>query len=370
MMLVAIAVSLMGIGGVLSASAILTREIARNYLGTHPASATLEMAAIDADLLARVGARPGIADATARRTIVARIQLGPDQWRPFLLFVIDPGDPLRVSGFTLERGSWPTSTGGILLERSALELLDAGPGSTIVLKTPSGSAQPLRVEGVVHDPSLAPAWQERTGYGYVTTAALAVLGEPSGLDELKITVAPDPYDAAAVDRVAGDLAVWLESQGQPVGEIQIPPPGQHPHSSQMNAVLTMFLAIGALAVLLSMVLVAAIVSAMLAQQVRQIGVMKAVGARTRQIVSLYLLMMLAIGVLATVLGVALSAPSDVAWPPSSGNCSTSRSWTTRSHGGWSQSSLSPGSPCPLWWRWCRSCAAAGSPCAKRSTTTG
>lgn len=308
MMVVAIAVSLMGIGGVLSADAILASEISRNYLGTHPASATLEMGAIDADLLAQVRARPGIADATARRTIVARLQLGPDQWRRFLLFVIDPGDRLRVSGFTVEQGAWPTSTDGILLERSGLELLGAGPGSTIVIKTPSGTPQPLRVEGVVHDPSLAPAWQERTGYGYVTTAALAALGEANGLNELKITVAPDPYDAAAINRVAGNLATWLATQGHPVTEIQIPPPGQHPHSGQMNAVLTMFLAIGVLAVVLSMVLVAAIVSAMLAQQVRQIGVMKAVGARARQIVSLYLLMMLVIGVLATVLGVVLSAP--------------------------------------------------------------
>ncbi len=76
----------------------------------------------------------------------------------------------------------------------------------------------------------------------------------------------------------------------------------------MNAVLLMFLAIGALAVVLSLVLVATIVSAMLAQQVRQIGVMKAVGAQTGQIVSLYLLLMLAIGAVATVLGALVGAP--------------------------------------------------------------
>ena len=42
-MLVSIVVSLAAVGAVLGAYAVLTREIAVNYLGTRPASATLEL---------------------------------------------------------------------------------------------------------------------------------------------------------------------------------------------------------------------------------------------------------------------------------------------------------------------------------------
>ncbi len=87
-----------------------------------------------------------------------------------------------------------------------------------------------------------------------------------------------------------------------MSEIQVPPPGQHPHQSQMNSALLMFVGFAGMAVVLSAVLVAAIVSGMLAQQVRQIGVMKAIGARTGQIVALYMLLVLAVGVTATILG--------------------------------------------------------------------
>src|SRR5437762_782729 len=88
LMVLAIAVSLFGVGTVLSAYAILTPEISRNYLGTHPASATIELDRVDDALLAAVRARPGIAAAEVRETLIARVQVAPDQWRPLLLFVV------------------------------------------------------------------------------------------------------------------------------------------------------------------------------------------------------------------------------------------------------------------------------------------
>lgn len=303
MMVAAIAVSIAGIGSLLAADAILNREIRRNYLETSPPSATLETSGLDAALVAQVNARPDIAAATARSTVLARIQVGPDRWRPLLLFVVSPGDPLRMARFSVEQGTWPPPSDGILLERSGLEMLGVEPGGSLTVRTPSGTPRQLRLTGVVHDPSLAPSWQERTGYGYVSAGTLAYLGDTQPPDELKIIVAGDPASAAAIERTAQDVAGWLATQGHPVSEIQIPPPLQHPHQAQMNAVLLMFLAFAAMTVLLSAVLVAAIVSGMLSQQVRQIGVLKAVGARTDQILSMYLLMMLAVGATATILGI-------------------------------------------------------------------
>src|SRR5437763_10156743 len=88
LMVIAIAVSLFGVGTVLSAYAILTPEISRNYLGTHPASATIELDQVDDALLAAVRARPRIAAAEARETLIARVQVEPDQWRAQIQFVV------------------------------------------------------------------------------------------------------------------------------------------------------------------------------------------------------------------------------------------------------------------------------------------
>ena len=115
LMVIAIAVSLFGVGTVLSAYAILTPEISRNYLGTHPASATIELGKVDDALLAAVRQRPGIAAAEARETLVARVQVAPDQWRPLLLFVVPDFNAMRISAFTREQGAWPPPDGTILV---------------------------------------------------------------------------------------------------------------------------------------------------------------------------------------------------------------------------------------------------------------
>ena len=128
LMIAAIAASLAGAGGVLGAYAILTREIAVNYLGTRPASATLELRdGTDAALVAAVRRLPGIADAEAREVILARARVGTD-WRRMLLFVIDDFGDVRLNRFRLERGAWPPPDGTMLVERSAISDARGGRG--------------------------------------------------------------------------------------------------------------------------------------------------------------------------------------------------------------------------------------------------
>jgi putative ABC transport system permease protein len=304
LMVIAIAVSLFGVGTVLSAYAILTPEISRNYLGTNPASATLELDRVDDALLAAVRARPGIGAAEARETLIARVQVAPDQWRPLLLFVIPDFNAMRISTFTREQGAWPPPDGTMLLERTALPMLNAQLSDKVVVKTPHGTPQAVAISGVVYDPSLAPAWQEREGYAYITPATLARLGESGPLGELKIVVSGSPFDQAIVDRTTRDLGVWLQQQGRTVRELQIPPAGMHPHQGQMRAVLLLLLSFSLMALFLSAILVATIIAALLAQQIRQIGAMKTIGARTRQIGTMYLVLILMLSSAALGLAVA------------------------------------------------------------------
>src|SRR5262245_241589 len=89
LLVAAVAVSLTGIGTVLGAYAILTRELPLNYAGTKAASATLDLGAdVPRSLVDAVRARPGIAEAEARGFVRARAKVG-QEWQRLLLFVID-----------------------------------------------------------------------------------------------------------------------------------------------------------------------------------------------------------------------------------------------------------------------------------------
>jgi len=302
MMAVAIAVSIFGVGTILSAYTILTREISRNYLGTNPASAFLELDQVDDSLVEAVRQQPGIADAEASSVVVARAQANQNEWMSLRLFVIKDFDAMRINAFLPESGAWPPPEQTILLERDALKLINAKIGDRIDVQTPNGEKQTIVISGTVHDAGLAPAWQGQELYGYVTPSTLASLGESDTLHIINIVVKDQPRNIAAIDSTVSDLAKWLKGQGRTVEEIRIPPPGMHPHQSQMDAVLVLLLVFSLMALVLSAILTAAMIGGLLAQQVRQIGIMKAIGARSSQITGLYLVLIVLLGVAATFLG--------------------------------------------------------------------
>ncbi|MEO5686131.1 MAG: FtsX-like permease family protein [Burkholderiaceae bacterium] len=302
----AVAASVAALATMAIASDVLTREVPRNYLGSNPASAQLELAAEpDAALLARVRQRSDIAQAELAATLRGRIERGPGDWAPLLLFVVPDFSTLAVNMVHPEVGAWPPATGTLLVERSALPLTRRAVGAAITIALPHGGRRDIVIAGTVHDPGVAPAGQEQTVYGYVTPATLAALGEPVPLTLLKVVVARDAGDAAAIERTTRALSTWLAAQGASVEQIRIPTPRRHPHQAQMNAILAMLTGFSALALVLGAVLCATVIGALLAQQVRQIAIMKAIGARTRQVALPLLVLVALLGALATAIGLPL-----------------------------------------------------------------
>jgi putative ABC transport system permease protein len=305
MMIIAIAVSIFGVGMILSAYTVLRREMSHNYLGTNPASAFIELDRVDDALVKVVSERPGISEAEATSWVGARAEVSANEWMPVLLFVYPNFETSHVSTVAPEAGVYPPLSQTILVEREVLPMLGLKIGDSLTIQTPNGAKQQIMISGTVHDPALAPAWQEQTVYGYITPATLATLGESETLHILKVVVSHKPYDLATIESTVSELAAWLKSQGYEVHEIRIPPPGRHPHQSQMNSVLTLLLVFSLMALLLSAILTATMINALLAQQIRQIGIMKAIGARSVQITGLYLALIVLLGFAASLVGVPL-----------------------------------------------------------------
>jgi len=316
LMVVAIAVSLMVFSAVLFTWSASARETSRAYLSTEPASATILLdRGIDAEQMAAIAAqaltRPGVIEATGRTQFTSQIQVnGRLRDNPLQVFVAAPDDPMRMANFQVQQGRWPPAPGNILIGRDTLTLLDLAVGDTMVVETPIGEPARLRVAGVVYDPSLAPAPQGQSGHGYLSTASLATPGNQGVLDQLKIQVA-DPGQATqsrdrdAIAAVAGDVGEWLQAEhGLAIREIQVPEPYAHPHQGQADALLLSLLAGGGIALLLSTILVANMLNSLFTQQIPQIGIMKAIGARSARIGRLYLAMTLMVAAAATLLAMA------------------------------------------------------------------
>ncbi len=313
LMVIAIAISLTAFGGVLFAWVASGRETSSAYLSTEPASATILLdQAIDAEQMAAIAAaarsRPGVIEATGRTQFTSEIEVnGRSREIPLQVFVAAPDDPMRMAHFEMQQRSWPPWPGEVFIGRDALTLLGVAVGDIVTVETPSGAPVRLRVADTVYDPSLSPAPQEQTGHGYVSAASLPGPGGQALLDQLKIQVADPGQARPSRDRdvivaVAGDVGEWLQRERSlAIREIQVPTPYAHPHQWQADALLLSLLAGGAATLLLSTMLVANMLNNLFTQQIPQIGIMKAIGARSVRIGRLYLAMTLLVAVAATLL---------------------------------------------------------------------
>jgi putative ABC transport system permease protein len=145
----------------------------------------------------------------------------------------------------------------------------------------------------------------------VTLETMDWLGEPRGYNIIDLLVNVQPYDEEHITGVGKLVREKMEHSGYFVGGVSIHRPGEHPLASLFNALSLILLALGIIALPLSGFLVINIITALITQQVRQIGVMKAVGATSRQVTGMYVIMVAIFGLLSLV--VAMPCGMLAAW---------------------------------------------------------
>ena len=305
LVVLAIALGIAAFAAVLSSYAILTRELDLGYLATNPASAVIRVDSIDDDLVKAILQNPEVSDAEPRRTISGQIKAGPFQWRNLVLFVVHDYGNIRVSKLVPERGAWPPATGEILIERDAFQVANANIGDAVLVKTANGVEQPLVISGSVHDVGQAQARMENIVYGYINLATLVQLGEKPTLNQLNILVAQNRFDEDHIKRVVADVQKTIESRGREVFHTDVPRPGKHPHSDLTGILLLAMSSFGLFVLVLSGIIVINLLTGMMASQVRQIGVMKAIGGTRRQIAGIYFGQALFLGIAAVIVSVPL-----------------------------------------------------------------
>ncbi|MGN6184983.1 MAG: ABC transporter permease [Thermoanaerobaculia bacterium] len=283
--ILAMAAGVFGVGARMTAQSILARELDRTWRDSNPA--TLVVHAKSLDVIDDIQRIDGVKDVEPRPLLMGRVRIGDDEWLPLALFVVRDFNDIRVDRITLNSGVWPRN-GEIAIERASLSMLHDVKRVTARI---NGRDEELRVSGTVHAPGLAPGWMDHIVAGFVSWRDVDDV-TLRGVDDVTLRIT-GTSDANRLRRF-GDVE-------------QIP--NAHPHADQMRTFLYLLGAFGVLTLVLSAFLVANMIHALLANQTRQLGVMKTVGASTRQLalMSLAHVAILATLSLAIAMPIALSA---------------------------------------------------------------
>lgn len=305
----AMAIGIGALGTMAFKQALLGPVLSTMYGGTEPASATLFVDRLDEDVIETVRAVPGVGDVEARPMIMARIRVGApgeEAWLPAFLYVIEDFDAQRLNLVRPDGGAWPPADGEVLLERTALQVARAQVGDSLVFRIPGGEARTLQLSGTAYAAGFAPAWMEHVVYGFITPNSLAREGPHRESSQILMRVAEHRLQEGHIREVADRAKTALEANGVEVRRVEVPEPDRHPHARQMETFMFLVGSFALLAFVLGAVLAASMIHALQSEQVRQVGVMKALGATRAQVAGIYLAQVGLLAATAVLLGVPLA----------------------------------------------------------------
>ena len=310
-MVLSIAVGIFAIGVVMGGRGVLMREFDTDYLSSAAPSAEFYTTDFDASLVRSIESRSDVRAAEGRRQLLARYSTESPPttstagWSTMQIWALPTFDSIEVQKITREEGSsWPPGPGEIVLEKSVQQVERFSIGETITVETETGSRAELRVVGFAHDINAVPAMFSDMVVGYVSMSTLVVAQGARQAQLPRAASSTAALSQAAASRIAVDVREKeLGAAGVQALQTSVPEPGSHFLGDIFKAVSLLLLALGVLSLALSGFLVITTVSALMAQQIRQIGIMKAVGARWGQVMRMYLATVVLYGVLAVLVGV-------------------------------------------------------------------
>jgi putative ABC transport system permease protein len=306
LVVLSIAVGVFAVGTTGGTWVMMSRDLSADYAAIDPSSAILFTDPLDGQLVDSVRRVPGVGVAEGRFDLTVRIQTAPDEWRNLRLEAIDDYRDIPLDKVRPESGAWPPPDQELLIERASLGLTNSGVGDLLVTRLPNGSQRELRIAGLAHDLNKVPASFSGTPVGYITFDTLEWLGYPHSYNALHLLVDGND-DERHVRSVIGQVKDEIQQSGRTVSWMYVPKPGTFAADDILAPMVVVLGTLALLSLFLSGFLLINTTSALLMQQVRQIGMMKSVGARNGQLMRLYLGMVLIFGVLSLALAIPLSS---------------------------------------------------------------
>jgi putative ABC transport system permease protein len=298
-----IAVGVFAVGMVAGSYVMISSDLALSYAAANPAHIALRVDPFGPDLVESVARLPGVAAAEGRQELVVRVRTPDGFWDTLTLRAVPNVAESAIDLLLPVSGAVAPADREVLLEHQTMETLGVAPGDGLTVELPDGSARTLRVAGSAQDPTRGFDGLLGMLSGFITYDSLPWLHQAPVMTEIVLTVSEAPDDRAHIEDVAARVSDHLKRTGRQTYRTDLSPGNVHPLASIIDALLGVLGLLGVLVVFLSGSLVANTMSALLGQHLRQIGVMKLVGARRGQIITLYLGLIVAYGLLALAVGV-------------------------------------------------------------------
>ncbi|MGY6277297.1 FtsX-like permease family protein [Methylomonas sp. MgM2] len=251
-------------------------------------------------LLDKIKALPGVAGVDYMTQLSVRFRKpGGGDWQLGTLIVRPDYGGQHYDISSLEEGNWPDK-GRIAVENLSASYAGIVIGDEFEFETNQGSSI-LKVNGIVRHPFVKPPKFGGQLHFFADAATAEAFGVPAESFRQLLVRVLEPYGEDRARKLASKIRLLLSQHGIAVNVTLLQDPERHwgrPFMAGINFVLQV-MAVASL--VLACVLIFNTVSAHVVRQTDQIGVMKALGARSITVAGLYLSETLLLAFLAIVL---------------------------------------------------------------------
>ncbi len=310
-----IAIGVFAVGLVADTYLLLDEATGAGYQAVNPTSGFIMSTDFDDDVVAMVREMPEVADAEGRRVRQVRMNLR-GQWYTTQISAWHYEDS-RINLIQPMSGKPVPGDRELLIDQTALALTDFALGDVVTVEMSDGRRYEMPIVGSVRDQNAEPSINNGGINVYTTLDTFEWLGDMAATpaqgtavyNRLIYIAAENPNDPAHVKALTGDIKDKLERSGVFVYFTLIfAEPGTSPVKFLVETIRSVLGILALVSLALSAFLVYNTMSALIMRQVKFIGIMKAVGANTGDMIRMYLLLVTAFGVLAF-----LAAAPPAAW---------------------------------------------------------
>ena len=305
--IITIAVGVLAVGFNSSLGLYMAESMDGDYLSARPSEATVYAGPLDDDMVKIAREVPGVDAVEGRRSTSATVVRTDDKKVSIQFTAVE--DPAHTTLNQLkpalgETSLPPLGDKQIIVDASA-QSLGYQIGDKLVVELSNGRLRELTFAGYMHNVTGFPFGFTNTMDAYVTPKTLDWLGGSPNYDSLAISVAEKQTDQDHVTKIAQAVADRVERAGATIFFVSVYQPGHHFAYSISNGVFFILTVLGYMTVFLSGFLIVNTITALMAQQTRQIGIMKAVGGGNSQVFTMYIVLILVFGLAALAIAVPL-----------------------------------------------------------------
>jgi putative ABC transport system permease protein len=302
-----IAAGVFAMGAIFGMADMMIGEMDRSHQSVLPPHINVALTDfVDAQTIENLREIPGVEGVEPYNEVSVLYKIHPgDNWRQGVIHMRGDYFHQKYELVQLRQGAWPSGKNDLGIERMAANFNHLSIGTPITFKL-GNRERTIPITSLIRHPFVPPPFMFDLSFFFMSGQGLERFDIPDG-EYGSFYVRVTPYSPDHAKEVATAIKDKLAKQGIGVGGFAYQDPNRHWGRSFMDGFVLVQRILALISVLMGAVLVYNTLTNLITQQTDQIGILKAIGARSTTIAGVYMVSAFVYGVLALLIALPLGA---------------------------------------------------------------